>query len=778
MPDQDRISLANFAQVRQQLTALCEEQRFSAAYMFLLGSGMPATGYPGLWEYLSRSSASAGDTVIAHDARQALWQAGQRSEDIAIKEARYFLGQGDWKVASFLLKTVLGDPPASRTAHFILVECYLQRARAETQDIRLRTNRDLAVHMDAQHDPETAGEAALLIDLLRFSGALERAQSRNEAARQSYPNDSRFDLRSAQILEQLRNPAAAIIKWEEISGRFPQHRTEALFKLYQLNTQLDRSEAMARAAARLLLDDLPIDQLMRLAIATHQREMITALARLAATQGVGQNALRYDTGVALTDMLLENGDIGLVVWLRRQRLPLSDRSKRILDAAGFGVGGHRALPDTLAEATKLCSPDFMLPLHTHLKRPEKPAGWPGDRKSVGRLLLLNGTLGGGGAERQFVALVSALIGYGMRPEDIHCAFFSLEADRGFDRFLPDLQALGVPIHDLRQRRIANPSIPADEGAAIDTLPTEMKEDARALWHLAKDVAPDTLHGWQDRAGLAAAIVGELAGTERIIFSTRNLAADTRGDLRLVKMRPLYRDFLSRSNCTLTANAKVGAEDYARWLGQDARKIHLLRNAVDPARFSPARVRKGPRWKKGQPIVIGGVFRLAANKRPFLWLETIAILRESHGLDLVPLLFGNGPLLEEIEATAEKLRLSDLHIVTDTTDPGEIYGKLDAMLLMSRIEGVPNVLIEAQACGIATAACDAGGVAEALLQRGPAAGLLLDRDPSPAEAASALAKWLPDAVSQPAGRRAAFVQRRFSPQSIAADAMSLYLRGET
>ncbi|MEZ5912990.1 MAG: glycosyltransferase [Paracoccaceae bacterium] len=135
--------------------------------------------------------------------------------------------------------------------------------------------------------------------------------------------------------------------------------------------------------------------------------------------------------------------------------------------------------------------------------------------------------------------------------------------------------------------------------------------------------------------------------------------------------------------------------------------------------------------------------------------------------------GSGPFLNEVIAARRRLGLDDLEIRQFLTRPEEIYGEADALLLMSRVEGTPNVVIEAQACGLAVAASDVGGVAGAILREGPAAGLLLDPDLAPAAAAGALAEWLPRALSAAPDTRRRFVQDRFDLAVLGATACALY-----
>ena len=744
--------------------------------MYLSGSGCSPATHPGLWEYLSRRAHVAKEHAIAHKVRQEMWDAGLRSQDLAFREAGHFLDQGNPGSAQFVVESVFGDDPNNAQARHLLSRAHLGLAQEDTGRSRLRTQRDIALKMNEGYEVQTPEDAATIIDLLRFCQALDLASIRNAEAQAQFPGNPLFTLREARILEQQRDPAGAIAIWEDVAETVPGSRTEALFKLHQLNTFLGNHDAANAAAAQLALQDLSLVDRLRLAIATDQRGMIGALARLAAIGGLSSEALGHASGAAFTDLLLDNGDLGLVVWLRRKRVALSDASKAVVEGCGFGQVPTRTLPDTFSEAERIRSPDFMLPLNEYMQKPRRPKGWPGTRHKVERLLLANGTLGGGGAERQFVELVRALLASGVSADQVDCAFFSLEAERQFDRFLPDLAALGVRIHDLGAREVVNRNLPSQVSSVIEALPFELRADVLALWYLVAELRPLTIHGWQDRAGLAAGLVGELADTERVVMSARNMSPQVRADKRLMGYRNLYRDFVAHENYHMTANAALGAGDYSRWIGCASDKITLLQNTVDTSRFNPALVAQKSK-DSDERLRIGGLFRLAANKRPLLWLDTIAILQEH--LPITPVLRGRGPMLREVTEAAERLGLTNLIIETDLSTPEQLYSDLDAVLLMSQVEGVPNILLEAQACGLPVIATDVGGVAEAMPQRGRAAGLLLPETPKPEAAARAIAEWLPGALQQPGQVRAAFVERKFGAKALARAATDLYLgRGQS
>ena len=135
--------------------------------------------------------------------------------------------------------------------------------------------------------------------------------------------------------------------------------------------------------------------------------------------------------------------------------------------------------------------------------------------------------------------------------------------------------------------------------------------------------------------------------------------------------------------------------------------------------------------------------------------------------------GSGPFRDQIERESAALGLDDLILQDRLESPAEIYGASRVLLLMSRVEGTPNVVIEAQAYGLAVAACDVGGVNEALMQNGPAAGLLLPVEIDPAEAAERIAAWLPAALQASPDQRRRHVERTFGTAALARRTLALY-----
>jgi glycosyltransferase involved in cell wall biosynthesis len=175
------------------------------------------------------------------------------------------------------------------------------------------------------------------------------------------------------------------------------------------------------------------------------------------------------------------------------------------------------------------------------------------------------------------------------------------------------------------------------------------------------------------------------------------------------------------------------------------RIVCFSNAVDVDRFRPATPAKKmeARDALGLPkdtAVIGTVARLIQRKGIDVLLRAFGIVRHSHRVHLIVL--GDGPLREELRALAHELRIEDsISWLGFQADPVKWLEAMDVFAFPSRLEGVPNAVLEAMAAGLPIVATTIGGVTD-ILEEGRTGFLISPDDPD--ALASALDRLLGNA----------------------------------
>ncbi|MEM0946192.1 MAG: glycosyltransferase [Pseudomonadota bacterium] len=747
-------------QVRQHIEGLIGRGDYLGAFQTLLSEGATPGLSPSLWERLGSAAREGGADSLAHQIHMSLWDAGVGSTVVALDLAQDRLRDGRFRDAAYFLTETFGTDPNDPEARALLAEVQMEIAPKE------------AIRLTGERWKSDARAALVRIDALRALDDLGAAQDAIRAARVLFPDDSRLVVRDARNREALGDWTGAIASWEALARDGAEAGAAPGVQIVRLHKRFERHSDALVQAAPLLATRLSVRERLRMADILEQACMVPAILQSALEQRLEQSE-----GRAIARVLRARGEIGALAWMAARGLQVPGTLHRALEGAFGDAEMRRIQTGSLTAAMKVKSPDCLLPLSRDAVRSFRKSADLLTGAGGSAHLIVNATLSAGGAERQFVMLARALKQNGISPGDIHLAVFSLVKDRGHAHFLPALEAEGLAIHHLRGATRMSGDTAGDLAPFLTLLPDPLRGDVLALLPLAIRLGPALLHGWQDRSSLACGVVGQILGTARVVMSSRNMRPDLRGDSAAYG-DGLYRHLLKlRPGITLTANSLAGAKDYADWIGMPADMVSVIGNAIETERFPDPGAPGGlvPSGDtRNTPLRIGGVFRLAANKRPELWLRTLAALKPHLDRRLHVKLIGRGPFEAQLRALAQDLGLDDFEIQSGLSDPVEIYGEMDALLLMSRVEGTPNVLLEAQACGIPVAACDVGGVRDAICPDWPGSGLVLPEDISPTDAAEQIADWLPQTrdPKAPIARRA-FIDERYGLDALKTAVQSVY-----
>lgn len=331
------------------------------------------------------------------------------------------------------------------------------------------------------------------------------------------------------------------------------------------------------------------------------------------------------------------------------------------------------------------------------------------------LLMMIGTLGPGGSERQAMLTLTGLQKLGYQPMQLICVFLRSEAQRFF---LPQLESSSIPVSELDRDKSDDASYKIREiFQACQTLPTSLIETTDYLRTLKKR-NPSVVHLWLDEVNIKGGIAAVALGIPRIILSMRSLPP-IHFQLHQPYMREGYRWLAKQKNVIMINNSSAGAHAYEKWLGLPTGHIQVLYNGFDfdTRRLTGYRAnRLMYRLKyhiEGNAALLGTVIRLSEEKRPLLWLEIAAEVRRK--IPNIQFLFvGDGPLRNELEerTTHDDLKGS-VFFTGYVKNVLTAMAAMDLFLLTSHSEGLPNVLVEAQALGVPVVTTDVGGANETL-----------------------------------------------------------------
>ena len=195
----------------------------------------------------------------------------------------------------------------------------------------------------------------------------------------------------------------------------------------------------------------------------------------------------------------------------------------------------------------------------------------------------------------------------------------------------------------------------------------------------------------------AGFVGLAAALERVpvrICHVRGIYVNERNRPLL----PLYR-LLIRWTC----NARFACSRQAGRYYFGHQPFDVIANAVDLSAFQPTGATRASLREQfgvaGYGLVLGHIGRFSVEKNHDFLLAAVAELRR-RGHDAALVLVGDGPLGGSIAARCEALGLEEhTHFLGVRKDIPAILQAVDAVLLPSFSEGMPNVIIEAQAAGV-------------------------------------------------------------------------------
>ena len=407
---------------------------------------------------------------------------------------------------------------------------------------------------------------------------------------------------------------------------------------------------------------------------------------------------------------------------------------------------------------------------------------PGTSETPGRLTLLTGGLGPGGAERQLTRLAIELQrarnesagSARLLPSAVEVVVRSHGPEKQNDFYLEDLREAGVDLFQINDfPSVAPRTLGVDSPALLQLLghlPPVVNFGVRRLTAHCIERGTDTLSLWQDGACLLAGLAALVAGVPQIQIVIRGLPPSVRRHMYRPEYEVLYRALAEIPGVTFLSNSMAAAKAYSDWLDVDLDRFDIVYNGVQPMSSVGSEACEAL-WEEfnartqGACHTVGGVFRFETDKQPLTWIRFAARYLKRHG-NARFVVVGGGRLLEHAVKLAEDYGIHDrILFVGRSCHVGFWMTKMDVLVLLSRFEGLPNVLIEGQFMGVPVVTTPAGGAAECLIDG--VSGHVLDCTQTPdyklmIERVHAFASRGRDtALFGPGGRVRTFLERNFS-----------------
>lgn len=202
-------------------------------------------------------------------------------------------------------------------------------------------------------------------------------------------------------------------------------------------------------------------------------------------------------------------------------------------------------------------------------------------------------------------------------------------------------------------------------------------------------------------GVTDVMAAKSAGVKRISVRSCNAAADVSVSKKIINaaLQPFFNALIDVkiAPSDLAAEYTFGKKQVKK------NKVNFLHNAVDMSVYSyNEKARDAVREELGikDKIVIGHIGRFDRQKNHLFLLEVFNEIRKQDSNAILALVGGNGHIEAEVRQRVKDLNLEDSVIFTGVrSDIPEILSAMDAFVLPSFYEGMPNTVIEAQATGL-------------------------------------------------------------------------------
>lgn len=299
------------------------------------------------------------------------------------------------------------------------------------------------------------------------------------------------------------------------------------------------------------------------------------------------------------------------------------------------------------------------------------------------------TRSGGGPEKTILLGARYLAERGW---PVHCIYLHPPGDPGFQALRRKAQTLEVPLVEIEDRG-----------------PLDFRTVKRLL-RLCRTVQPAIWHGHDYKADALGWLIHRFYPM-RLVSTVHGWGVPGR---RVKFYHFIHRLCLRGFDKVFCVSAEL--RTVCLQAGIVPSICEVLENGVDCNEFRMTGDRSTAKRLLGLPpdqVVLGYVGRLSPEKNLALLIETLADLSR-RGCPAYVVIVGDGSERAALSALAERLGIASRVLFTGyVADPRPYYSAMDAFLLPSHSEGLPNVLLEAMAMELPSVCTAVGGIPQVI-----------------------------------------------------------------
>ena len=236
------------------------------------------------------------------------------------------------------------------------------------------------------------------------------------------------------------------------------------------------------------------------------------------------------------------------------------------------------------------------------------------------------------------------------------------------------------------------------------------------FRIIKELQPDILHGHSAKGGVYSRVFGSLLRVFR--FRVARLYSPHGGSLHYdaptLAGRAVFvlESLVERLSDHILFVSRYELETYRRKIGGPRVPFSIIYNGVKPAEFAPVAMSADP----ADFLYIGMMRDL---KGPDLFIEALVIAEKELGRPLTATMVGSGDDLDRYKAMVAERGLAERVAFLDPMPAPQAFALARTVVVPSRAEAMPYIVLEALAAGRPMIASAVGGIPE-IFENAPSA----------------------------------------------------------